>query len=276
MIAVLELDGVGRRYQRSWRSAPLDALADVSMALFAGTITAVVGRSGAGKSTLARLMLGLEPPDQGSVRFQGLDLALLGGRDRLAVRRRMHLVLQDPYASLHPAMRIRDVVGEPLLIARQPRRERIERVRAALESVGLVPVERFIDRFPHELSGGQRQRVALARATVGRPELIVADEPTSMLDVSVRAGVMQVIRSVRVNTGAAIVVITHDIALARSIADHIVVLANGRLVEQGPRDRVLDQPEHDETLALLEASRNIRRPPQGSAVHPFRSALTRF
>ena len=276
MIAVLELDGVGRRYQRSWRSAPLDALADVSMALFAGTITAVVGRSGAGKSTLARLMLGLEPPDQGSVRFQGLDLALLGGRDRLAVRRRMHLVLQDPYASLHPAMRIRDVVGEPLLIARQPRRERIERVRAALESVGLVPVERFIDRFAHELSGGQRQRVALARATVGRPELIVADEPTSMLDVSVRAGVMQVIRSVRVNTGAAIVVITHDIALARSIADHIVVLANGRLVEQGPRDRVLHQPEHDETLALLEASRNIRRPPQGSAVHPFRSALTRF
>ena len=276
MIAVLELDGVGRRYQRTWRSAPLDALADVSMALFAGTITAVVGRSGAGKSTLARLMLGLEPPDQGSVRFQGLDLALLGGRDRLAVRRRMHLVLQDPYASLHPAMRIRDVVGEPLLIARQPRRERIERVRAALESVGLVPVERFIDRFPHELSGGQRQRVALARATVGRPELIVADEPTSMLDVSVRAGVMQVIRSVRDDTGAAIVMITHDIALARSIADHIVVLANGRLVEQGPRDRVLHQPEHDETLALLEASRNIRRPPQGSAVHPFRSALTRF
>ena len=275
MIAVLELDGVGRRYQRTWRSAPLDALADVSMALFAGTITAVVGRSGAGKSTLSRLMLGLEPPDQGSVRFQGLDLALLGGRDRLAVRRRMHLVLQDPYASLHPAMQIRDVVGEPLLIARQPRRERIERVRAALESVGLVPVERFIDRFPHELSGGQRQRVALARATVGRPELIVADEPTSMLDVSVRAGVMQVIRSVRDDTGAAIVMITHDIALARSIADHIVVLANGRLVEQGPRDRVLDQPEHDETLALLEASRDIRRPPQGSAA-PFRSALTRY
>ena len=276
MIAVLELDGVGRRYQRTWRSAPLDALADVSMALFAGTITAVVGRSGAGKSTLARLMLGLEPPDQGSVRFQGLDLALLGGRDRLAVRRRMHLVLQDPYASLHPAMRIRDVVGEPLLIARQPRRERIERVRAALESVGLVPVERFIDRFAHELSGGQRQRVALARATVGRPELIVADEPTSMLDVSVRAGVMQVIRSVRDDTGAAIVMITHDIALARSIADHIVVLTNGRVVEQGPRDRVLDQPEHNETLALLEASRDIRRPPQSSAVHPCRSALTRF
>ena len=276
MIAVLELDGVGRRYQRTWRSPPLDALADVSMALFAGTITAVVGRSGAGKSTLARLMLGLERPDQGSVRFQGLDLALLGGRDRLAVRRRMHMVLQDPYASLHPAMRIREVVGEPLLIAGRPRRERIERVCAALESVGLVPVERFIDRFAHELSGGQRQRVALARATVGRPELIVADEPTSMLDVSVRAGVMQVIRSVRDDTGAAIVMITHDIALARSIADHIVVLTNGRVVEQGPRDRVLDQPEHNETLALLEASRDIRRPPQSSAVHPCRSALTRF
>ena len=276
MIAVLELDGVGRRYQRTWRSPPLDALADVSMALLAGTITAVVGRSGAGKSTLARLMLGLERPDHGSVRFQGVDLAALRSRDRLAVRHRMHMVLQDPYASLHPAMRIRDVVGEPLLIAGRPRRERFVRVCAALEAVGLVPVDRFIDRFAHELSGGQRQRVALARATVGRPELIVADEPTSMLDVSVRAGVMRVIRSVRDETGAAIVMITHDIALARSIADRIVVLSNGRVVEQGPLERVLDQPEHDETIALLEASRDIRRPPQGSAKHHYRSALTQF
>ena len=231
------------------------------MSLDAGTITAIVGRSGAGKSTLARLMLGLERPDRGSVTFDGTDLASLRTKDLLVTRRRMHLVLQDPYASLHPAMRIGALVGEPLAIAREPRAERVTRVSAALEAVGLVPAERFLDRYAHELSGGQRQRVALARAMVGRPRMIVADEPTSMLDVSVRAGVLQVIRSIRDNTGTAFVVITHDITLARSIADHVVVLANGRVVEQGLCARVLDHPQHSETRDLLDASNEIRRPP---------------
>lgn len=170
----------------------------------------------------------------------------------------MHLVLQDPYQSLHPGMRVGQAVGEPLAIAGVKGPGRATAISDALEEVGLRPAEAFTHRYPHEMSGGQRQRVALARALVGRPELVIADEPTSMLDASLRAGILALITAIRDAHGTAFLFVTHDLVMARYVADHIAVLQSGRLVECGDTERVIGAPEHPYTKTLLAASESVR------------------
>lgn len=256
-MTVLEVEGVTKRFAGHGgfrRADPVLALDDVTLTVDEGEIVAVVGESGAGKSTLARLVLGLERPDRGSVRFEGIDLCALSAAQLRHARQRMHLVLQDPYQSLHPGMRVDRLVAEPLRVRRTPRQARAAAVLAALEQVSLRPAEAIAARYPHQLSGGQRQRVALARAVVSRPRLVIADEPTSMLDASICAGILEVILDIRDRTGTAFVYITHDLAVARWVSDRMVVMREGRIVEAGPSDDVVRAPRHEYTRLLMAAS----------------------
>jgi len=255
MSTVLDLQGVSKSFGSRRRSqAEIRAVDDVSLAVEEGEVVALVGESGAGKSTLARLILGLEQPDAGTVRFEGLDLAALSRRQLRKARQRMHLVLQDPYQSLHPGMRVSSLVAEPLTLRGLSRTDRAEPVREAVEQVALHPAEAFCRRFPHQLSGGQRQRVALARALVAKPKLVIADEPTSMLDASLCAGILELILGIRDRFGTAFVYITHDLALARWVSDRMVVMRDGKIVEVGASDDVVNSPRNDYTKLLLAAS----------------------
>lgn len=248
----------GRRSALGRQPALVPAVERVTLTLARGEILGLVGESGAGKSTITRLILGLEQPDAGQVVLDGVRLAELSPRDLRAARRRMHLILQDPYQSLHPGMRVGRAVAEPLAIAGMPRGSRPARVVPALEEVGLVPGADFVRRFPHELSGGQRQRVALARALVGRPALVIADEPTSMLDASLRAEILALIASIRRAHGTAFLFVTHDLAMARYVADRIAVLREGRMVECADTEQLISDPSHPYTRELLAASESIR------------------
>lgn len=255
---MLELRGVSKAFRRSVAFRrdlpPVVAVDDMSASLEAGEILGLVGESGAGKSTVGRLVLGLDRPDRGEVLFEGTDLSRLSQRALRKTRQRMHLILQDPYQSLHPGLRVGSIVAEPLAIAGIGKDEQRTRVLAALEEVGLVPAERVARRFPHELSGGQRQRVAMARALVVCPRLAVADEPTSMLDASLRADMLELVLGMRDRLGTAFVFITHDLALARYVCDHIAVMHNGRVVEYGPTEALISAPQHEYTNSLLTAS----------------------
>ncbi|MYG97981.1 MAG: dipeptide ABC transporter ATP-binding protein [Acidimicrobiaceae bacterium] len=251
----LRLDDVRVVYPGRRRGRPdVTALDGVSLEIGAGESVAIIGRSAAGKSTIARLALGLARPTSGSVELLGKGTAGLSRRHLSALRRRVQMVFQDPYESLHPNMTVAGLVGEPLAIAGRGRHERAARVAEALQLLGLVPVERFLNRHAGTLSGGQRQRVALARTLVASPQLIVADEPASMLDASLRATVAAHLLAVRETLGATLVFITHDISLARLVADRIVVLCEGRIVEDAPAVRLLTTPEHAETQALIDAA----------------------
>ena len=213
---------------------------------------ALVGESGCGKTTTAQAVLRLVDPVSGSIRFEGRELVPLGARELRPLRRRIQVVYQDPYESLDPRFRVRAAVEEPLVIhgLGGSKAERAERVRDALQRVELTPPELFLDRYPHELSGGQRQRVAIAAALVLGPDVLVADEPVSMLDVSVRAGVLNVLDGLR-QQGLAILMITHDLSTAAHFADRIAVMYLGRVVEQGPAKEIVRNPQHPYTRALL-------------------------
>lgn len=227
----------------------------VSFSLAAGDVVGLVGGSGVGKSTVARLVLGLSRPDSGQILFEGRDVARLDGRELREVRRRMHLIFQDPYDALPPTLRVREIVAEPLTIHRiGTAAERAEQARAALESVSLAPAARFAERYPHELSGGERQRVALARAVILQPSLIVADEPTTMLDVSLRLELLALMRDLQARHGTAYLYITHDLALARAFCDRLIILHRGRVAEEGPSADVIERPSHPYTAALIAAA----------------------
>lgn len=261
--AVLEFRNVTKRF-RSGRGLAAGrqsvvAVRNVSFSISEREIFALVGESGAGKSTAARIALGLDRPEEGHVLFEGTDLATLGSRQRRAVRRRTHFILQDPYQSLHPAMTVARLVAEPLAIAGIPRRQRRDRVEQALEDVRLTPPRQFLDRYAHQLSGGQRQRIAFARAIVGEPRLIVADEPVSMLDVSLQAGVLELVT--RLSERHVVIFITHDLAVARHVADRIGVMYQGRLIELGSAQSVVDNPLHPYSVALLAAAEELAAPP---------------
>ncbi|WP_068165956.1 ABC transporter ATP-binding protein [Rhodococcus phenolicus] len=231
------------------------AVSDVTLQVAAGESVALVGGSGAGKSTVARAVAGLVDPTSGSIRFDGVDLASAGRKRRRELRRDMHMVFQDPYASLPPGLRVRDIVAEPMVIhGLGDRGERRDAAIVALDAVKLTPAEDYLDRFPHELSGGQRQRVAFARALVTRPRLLLADEPTSGLDASLRIEIVDLMAELAVVQNLAVVHITHDLALAGRSCENIVVMQGGRVVESGRAGDVLARPEHHYTASLVAAA----------------------
>jgi oligopeptide/dipeptide ABC transporter ATP-binding protein len=228
------------------------AVDGVSFALGRGELLALVGESGCGKTTTAQAVLRLVEPAAGRIVFQGRELTGLGHRELRPLRRRMQIVYQDPYESLDPRLTVRAAVEEPLLIHRAggSKAQRAELVRDALARVELTPPELFLDRYPHELSGGQRQRVAIAAAVVLGLDLLVADEPVSMLDVSVRAGVIALLDRLR-GEGLSVLMITHDLSTAARFADRIAVMYLGRIVEEGSARAVIEDPQHPYTKALL-------------------------
>jgi peptide/nickel transport system ATP-binding protein len=267
---VLRMEGIRRTFSVGRRrgGAALTAVADLTLSVAAGEVVALVGESGAGKTTAGRIALGLERPDAGGVWFEGQDLHQLSAAAVRRIRQRMHFVHQDPYQAFHPSMRLEEAVAEPLAIAGRPRRERPELVRMALEEVRLSPADEYVRRFPHELSGGQRQRAAFARALVGQPRLVVADEPVSMLDVSLQAGILDLVEDLRARHGICFLFVTHDLAVARHVADRIVVMYRGRVVETGTADDLIHNPLHPYTVALLRAVEELAPAPPRHETFP--------
>jgi oligopeptide/dipeptide ABC transporter ATP-binding protein len=230
------------------------AVDGVSFSLARGEILGLVGESGSGKTTTALNVLGLVQPTAGQILFNDRSVPeLAGGRERLELRRRMQIVFQDPYESLNPRQTVYDTVVEPLEVHKlgKDRVEREELVKAALEAAGLKPPETFYSRYPQELSDGQRQRVVIAGALVLNPEMLVADEPVSMLDVSIRAEILNLLLRLRDEHGITILYITHDLATAAYFTDRVAVMYLGRIVEIGPTSTVLKNPGHPYTQALL-------------------------
>jgi len=241
------------------------AVDGVSLRLGRGEVLAVVGESGSGKTTLGKAILRLVEPTSGRVVFDGVDVLRLRGGELRRFRRRAQMIFQDPYKSLDPLMPVGDQIAEALEIHGLARgSEARRRALEALDSVGLTPPEEFYRRRPRQLSGGQRQRAAIARALILEPELIVADEPVSMIDVSLRASILGLLLEARRRLGTSIILITHDMAVARAAADRIAVMYLGRVVEEGPTESVIEDPRHPYTAALVTATPSIspRRPPK--------------
>ncbi len=242
-----------------WRGerAAVRAVDGVDLALAAGECLALVGESGSGKTTLARCLMRLEEPDAGSVRFQGEDLLALDARSLRRRRRGFQMVFQDPQESLNPRMRVGALLAEPLALHRVVPRERIAaRVAELLETVGL-PGD-AADRYPHQFSGGQRQRIGIARALAPEPALLVADEPVSALDLLVRARVIDLFRDLQERLGLAILFIAHDLALVARLAQRVMVLHRGRVVEEAPTAEIFARPGHPYTRELLRAIPRLR------------------
>jgi peptide/nickel transport system ATP-binding protein len=237
------------------RGAKLHAVDDVSFTLHPGTITALVGESGSGKSTVARMLARLYDPTSGAVLYEGADATKATRRKEvLRYRSQVQMIFQDPFGSLNPVKTIAHHIERPLKIHRiVPADAVTERVHALLSRVGLVPAAKYAAKYPHELSGGQRQRVAIARALAVEPRVILADEPTSMLDVSIRIGILNLMLALKEERDLAFLYVTHDLASARYVADEMLVMYAGQIVEQGPMEEVLQNPLHPYTRLLLSA-----------------------
>ncbi|MFP3284517.1 MAG: ABC transporter ATP-binding protein [Nitrososphaeria archaeon] len=230
------------------------AVDDVSMDIGRGEVVGLVGETGSGKTTLGKAIVRLVNPTGGQIIYDGVDIASLDGPALRKYRGRLQMIFQDPYDSINPRMSVFDIVSEGLLINRIASGKELEdRVMRSLEDVRLLPPEEFASRYPHELSGGQRQRVAIARALAMRPEFIVADEPVSMLDVSIRGEVLNVMLDLREKYGISFLFITHDLAIAKHMSDRIAVMYLGRLVEVADSEELVRNPLHPYTQALLAA-----------------------
>jgi peptide/nickel transport system ATP-binding protein len=252
---IVEARGLERAYampRTSLRSAPrtVHALRGVDLAIVRGDRFGIVGESGAGKSTLARLLLGLDQPQAGEVRFEGQQVSGRKERELRFLRRQAQIVFQDPRSSLDPRMRVREILLEPLRALDVPGDHRV-RMRGLLDAVGL-PAD-AATRYPHQFSGGQRQRIAIARALAPEPALLIADEPVSALDVSVRAQILDLLRELADGLGLTLIFISHDLAVVRYLCDRVAVMHDGRIVEVGPVGEVYDAPQHAYTRALLAA-----------------------
>jgi oligopeptide/dipeptide ABC transporter ATP-binding protein len=269
-------------------SETVKAIDGVNLALRKGEVLGLVGESGSGKTTLGRALLGLVRATAGHIEYHGRDLGSLPARELRAMRRRLQMVFQDPHAALNPAMDIQTAIGHPLRIHKlvKNRAEERERVVAALERVGLAPAEQFMTKLPTELSGGQKQRAVIARAIICGPELLVADEPISMLDMSVRAKILELMLELKNDLDLTYVYITHDLATAKFFCDRVAIMYLGRVVELGPTEQIFADPKHPYTRALLSAvpdpdpERRVPRdlprgeipdaaaPPHGCSFHP--------
>jgi peptide/nickel transport system ATP-binding protein len=255
--APLEVRSLTKRFTigSALRPAHVHAVDDVSFELRPGRITALVGESGSGKSTVARLLARLNDPSAGAVLFEGSDVSRVRRRRGvLRYRSQVQMIFQDPFGSLNPVKTIRHHVERPLRIHHiVPSAQIEERVLELLRTVGLVPPEDIAAKYPHELSGGQRQRVAIARALAVEPKVVLADEPISMLDVSIRIGILNLMLRLKEDHGIAFLYVTHDLASARYVADDILVMYAGQIVERGPIEQVLAAPLHPYTRLLLAA-----------------------
>jgi oligopeptide/dipeptide ABC transporter ATP-binding protein len=229
------------------------AVDGVSFVLARGEMLALVGESGCGKTTTAQSILGMVTPAGGAIRLNGMPITGLTERRMRPLRRTLQMIYQDPYESLDPRFRVSETVEEPMRVhgIGNSRAQRQDLIVAALERAGLSPATMYLDRYPHELSGGQRQRVAIAAALALGPDLLLADEPVSMLDVSVRAGVLSLLDRLRRDGNMGILMITHDLSTAAHFADRIAVMYLGRVVEQGPAAQIVRNPQHPYTKALL-------------------------
>lgn len=276
---------------RQWgflRIGSVRAVDGVTFELRHGEAVAFVGESGCGKSSLARTLLGLHRPTRGEVIFEGRSLTDLNARALKAYRARVGYVQQDPYGALPPFMNVRRILSEPQIVhGVKSHAEREARAREVLEEVRLSPPEEYLDKFPHMLSGGQQQRVVIARALLLRPSIIIADEPVSMLDASVRVEILNLLHRIRTERHLTLAFITHDLSTVRQYADRIFVMYAGRIVEQAPVEDLLERPQHPYTQALLAAiadpdadnaarerpipggeAPSLLRPPPGCRFHP--------
>ena len=238
------------------RQRAIHAVEDVTLQLRPGRVTALVGESGSGKTTVARLLAGLYAPTSGKIRLRGEALRGHSSVNSHAYRRQVQLIFQDPFASLNPIHTVRYHLSRPLHIYGHARSvaEEIHLVESLLERVSLTPAEQYMSKYPHELSGGQRQRVAIARALAARPSVLLADEPVSMLDVSIRLEVLNLLLRLKEEDHIAVLYITHDIASARYFADETLVMYAGQIVEGGSSEAVIQRPQHPYTQLLLDAA----------------------
>jgi ABC-type microcin C transport system duplicated ATPase subunit YejF len=272
-MALVEVEHLVKTYPVRGSRQPRRVVDDVSFRIERGQTLGIVGESGSGKSTVARLLLRLIDPDAGSISLDSHNLLTVPPRELRQLRRRMQIVFQDPYAALNPRMRVEEIVGEPLLIYREEMKRvprvsnlrpgilsarnsfTVDRRAQVLEALAMAGLDgSALARYPHEFSGGQRQRINLARALILRPELLVLDEPTSALDVSVSAQITQLLRELQRQLQLTYVFITHSMPLARYMADHIMVMRQGQIVEQGSWQQICEHPHSDYTEALLAAT----------------------